>query len=70
MISFNFFPRMLLRNLITNYYNLMTSNQEKDPIQNTAFDQTKDLNNYQLLVDRLVRIKETIMSLEKKFLVK
>ena len=61
---------MLLRILITNYYNLMTSNQEKDPIQNTAFDQTKDLNNYQLLVDRLVRIKETIMSLEKKFLLK
>lgn len=70
MISFNFFPRMLLRILITNYYNLMTSNQEKDPIQNTAFDQTKDLNKYQLLVDRLVRIKETIMSLEKKFLLK
>ena len=61
---------MLLKILIINYYNLMTSNQEKDPIQNTAFDQTKDLNKYQLLVDRLVRIKETIMSLEKKFLVK
>ena len=61
---------MLLRILITNYYNLMTSNQEKDPIQNTAFDQTKDLNKYQLLVDRLVRIKETIISLEKKFLLK
>ena len=61
---------MLLRILITNYYNLMTSNQEKDPIQNTAFDKTKDLNKYQLLVDRLVRIKETIMSLEKKFLLK
>ena len=61
---------MLLRILITNYYNLMTSNQEKDPIQNTAFDQTKDLNKYQLLVDRLLRIKETIMSLEKKFLLK
>lgn len=61
---------MLLRIFITNYYNLMTSNQEKDPIQNTAFDQTKDLNKYQLLVDRLVRIKETIMSLEKKFLLK
>ena len=61
---------MLLRILITNYYNLMTSNQEKDPIQNTAFDQTKDLNKYQLLFDRLVRIKETIMSLEKKFLLK
>ena len=61
---------MLLRILITNYYNLMTSNQEKDPIQNTDFDQTKDLNKYQLLVDRLVRIKETIMSLEKKFLLK
>ena len=61
---------MLLGIFITNYYNLMTSNQEKDPIQNTAFDQTKDLNKYQLLVDRLVRIKETIMSLEKKFLVK
>ena len=61
---------MLLRILIINYYNLMTSNQEKDPIQNTAFDQTKDLNKYQLLVDRLIRIKETIMSLEKKFLLK
>lgn len=61
---------MLLRILITNYYNLMTSNQEKDPIQNTAFDQNKDLNKYQLLVDRLIRIKETIMSLEKKFLLK
>ena len=48
----------------------MTNNQEKDTIQNSEFDQTKDLNNYQLLVDRLVRIKETIMSLEKKFLVK
>ena len=48
----------------------MTSNQEKDPIQNTTFDQTKDLNKYQLLVDRLIRIKETIMSLEKKFLFK
>ena len=48
----------------------MTSNHEKDTIQNTAFDQAKDLNKYQLLVDRLVRIKETIMSLEKKFLVK
>ena len=61
---------MLLGILIINYYNLMTSNQEKDPIQNTAFDQTKDLNKYQLLVDRLIRIKETIMSLEKKFLLK
>ena len=61
---------MLLRILITNYYNLMTSNQEKDPIQNTEFDQTKDLKKYQLLVGRLVRIKETIMSLEKKFLLK
>ena len=61
---------MLLKILIINYYNLMTSNQEKDPIQNTAFDQTKDLNKYQLLVDRLIRIKETIMSLEKKFLLK
>ena len=61
---------MLLRILITNYYNLMTSNHEKDPIKNTAYDQTKDLNMYQLLVDRLIRIKETIMSLEKKFLVK
>jgi len=48
----------------------MTNNHEKDTIQNTEFDQTKDLNKYQLLVDRLVRIKETIMSLEKKFLVK
>ena len=61
---------MLLRILITNYYNLMTNNQETDPSQNTEFDQTKDLNKYQLLVDRLVRIKETIMSLEKKFLLK
>ena len=61
---------MLLKILIINYYNLMTSNQEKDPIQNTSFDQTKDLNKYQLLVDRLIRIKETIMSLEKKFLLK
>ena len=48
----------------------MTNNHEKDTIQNTEFDQTKDLNKYQLLVDRLVRIKETIISLEKKFLVK
>ena len=48
----------------------MTNNHEKDTIQNTEFDQTKNLNKYQLLVDRLVRIKETIMSLEKKFLVK
>ena len=48
----------------------MTNKQEKDTIQNAEFDQTNDLNNYQLLVDRLVRIKETIMSLEKKFLVK
>ena len=48
----------------------MTNNYEKDTIKNTEFDQTKDFNNYQLLVDRLVRIKETIMSLEKKFLVK
>ena len=48
----------------------MTNNHEKDTIQNTEFDQTKDLNNYQLLVDRLIRIKQTIMSLEKKFLIK
>jgi len=48
----------------------MSNNQETDPSQNTEFDQTKDLNKYQLLVDRLVRIKETIMSLEKKFLLK
>ena len=48
----------------------MTNNQERDPIQNTKFDQTKDLNKYQLLVERLVRIKETILSLEKKFLLK
>ena len=48
----------------------MTNNHEKDTIQNNEFDQIKDLNKYQLLVDRLVRIKETIMSLEKKFLVK
>ena len=48
----------------------MTSNQEKDPIQNTEFDQNTDLNKYQLLVERLVSIKETIMSLEKKFLLK
>ena len=42
----------------------MTNNQEKISIQNN------ELNNYQLLVDRLVRIKETIISLEKKLLVK
>ena len=48
----------------------MTNNHEKDTIQNTEFAQTNDLNKYQLLVDRLVRIKETIMSLEKTFLVK
>ena len=48
----------------------MTNNQEKDPIQNTEFDQNKDLNKYQVLVDRLVSIKETIMSLEKKLLLK
>ena len=48
----------------------MTNNQEKDASKNTEFDQTKDLNKYQLLIDRLIRIKETIMSLEKKFLVK
>ena len=48
----------------------MTNNQEKDPIQNTEFHQTKNLNKYQLLVDRLVKIKETIMSLEKMFLLK
>ena len=48
----------------------MTNKKGKNVIQNTEFDQTKDLNNYQLLVDRLVRIKETIMSLEKKFLLK
>ena len=48
----------------------MTNKQEKNAIQNTEFDQNKEINNYQLLVDRLVRIKETIMSLEKKFLLK
>ena len=48
----------------------MTINQEKDPIQNTELDQNKDLNKYQLLVERLVSIKETIISLEKKFLIK
>ncbi len=48
----------------------MTNKQEKDPIQNTEFAQNQDLKNYQLLFDRLVRIKETIMSLEKKFLLK
>ena len=48
----------------------MTNNQENDPSQNTEFDQNKDLNKYQLLVDRLLSIKETIMSLEKKFLLK
>ena len=48
----------------------MTNNHEKDTIHNTECDQTKDLNKYQLLVDRLVRIKETIMLLEKKFLLK
>ncbi len=48
----------------------MTNNHEKDTIKNFEFDQKNDLNNYQLLVDRLVRIKETIMSLENKFLLK
>ena len=48
----------------------MTNNQENDPMKNTEFDQNKDLNKYQLLVDRLVRIKETIISLENKFLLK
>ena len=48
----------------------MTNNHKNDTIKNTEFDQTKDFNNYQLLVDRLVRIKETIMSLENKFLLK
>ena len=48
----------------------MTNNQGENAIQNNEFDQTKDLNKYQSLVDRLVRIKETIMSLEKKFLLK
>ena len=48
----------------------MTNKQGKNAIQNTEFEQNKDLTNYQLLFDRLVRIKETIMSLEKKFLVK
>ncbi len=48
----------------------MINNQEKDPIQNTEFDQNQDINKYQLLVHRLERIKETIMTLEKKFLLK
>ena len=48
----------------------MTNNQSKNAIQNNEFDQNNELNNYQLLVDRLARIKETIISLEKKFLVK
>ena len=48
----------------------MTNKQEKDPIQNTEFAQNQDLKNYQLLFDRLISIKETIMSLEKKFLLK
>ena len=48
----------------------MTNNQEKDHIQNTEFDQTKDLNKYQLLIDLLVTIKQTIMSLQNTFLLK
>ena len=48
----------------------MTNNQSKNAIQNNEFDQNTELNNYQLLVERLVRIKDTIISLEKKFLVK
>ena len=48
----------------------MTNNQGENASQNTEFDQNKELNNYQLLFERLVRIKETIMSLEKNFLVK
>ena len=43
----------------------MTNHQEKDAIQNTEFERSNDLNKYQLLVERLVRIKETIMYLEK-----
>ena len=48
----------------------MTNNHEKDTIQNNEFDQNNEFNHYHLLVERLVRIKETIISLEKKFLVK
>ena len=48
----------------------MTNKQGKNPIQNTEFVHANDLNNYQLLLDRLLRIKEKIMSLEKKFLIK
>ena len=48
----------------------MINNQPKNANQNSEFDQNNELNHYQLLVDRLVRIKETIISLEKKFLVK
>ena len=48
----------------------MTNKQGKNAIQNTEFEQDKDLTNYQLLFDRLVRIKETMISLEKKFLLK
>ena len=48
----------------------MTNNQPKNSIQNNEFDQNNEFNHYQLLVERLVRIKETIISLEKKFLVK
>ena len=61
---------MLLTSLKTSSYNLMTNNQPKNSIPNNEFDQNNELNNYQLLFDRLVRIKETIISLEKKFLVK
>ena len=48
----------------------MTNNQEINAMQNNEVDQNKELNNYQLLFDRLLRIKETIISLEKKFLLK
>ena len=48
----------------------MTNNQPKNANQNNEFDQNNALNHYQLLVERLVRIKATIISLEKKFLVK
>ncbi len=48
----------------------MTNNEPKNAIQNNESGQKNEHNNYQLLVERLVKIKETIISLEKKFLVK
>ena len=46
----------------------MTNKQPKSEIQNNEFDQNNKLNNYQQLVEKLVKIKEKIIYLEKQFL--